>query len=29
VVTSEYTVPISKEDFHALADELGGVVQEE
>lgn len=29
VVTSEYTVPISKEEFHALADELGGVVREE
>ncbi|MCB8989203.1 MAG: DNA polymerase III subunit gamma/tau [Chloroflexota bacterium] len=29
VVTSEYTVPISKEEFHALANELGGVVREE
>jgi DNA polymerase III subunit gamma/tau len=29
VVTSDYTVPIQKEDFTALADELGGVVSEE
>ena len=29
VVTSEYTVPIHKEEFHALAQELGGVVHEE
>lgn len=29
VVTSEYTVPIRKEEFHALARELGGVVREE
>ncbi|MFO7679681.1 MAG: DNA polymerase III subunit gamma/tau [Chloroflexota bacterium] len=29
VVTSDYTVPIQKEDFAALADELGGVVSEE
>lgn len=28
VVTSDYTVPIDKEEFHALADELGGVVRE-
>jgi DNA polymerase III subunit gamma/tau len=28
VVTSEYTVPIRKEAFHALADELGGMVRE-
>ena len=28
VVTSEYTVPINKDDFKALADELGGVVNE-
>jgi DNA polymerase-3 subunit gamma/tau len=28
VVTSDYTVPIQKEEFEALADELGGVVQE-
>ena len=28
VVTSNYTVPISKDDFKALADELGGVVSE-
>ncbi|VAW42136.1 DNA polymerase III subunits gamma and tau [hydrothermal vent metagenome] len=26
VVTSEYTVPIQPDDFHALADELGGTV---
>lgn len=29
VVTSEYTVPVSKQAFHALADELGGIVREE
>ena len=29
VVTSDYTIPIHKEEFDALADELGGVVQEE
>jgi hypothetical protein len=29
VVTSEYTVPIHKEEFRALAQELGGVVHEE
>jgi DNA polymerase-3 subunit gamma/tau len=29
VVTSEYTVPISKEEFQALAEELGGVLQED
>lgn len=29
VVTSEYTVPISKDEFQALARELGGVVREE
>jgi len=28
VVTSDYTIPIQKEEFDALADELGGVVQE-
>jgi DNA polymerase-3 subunit gamma/tau len=28
VVTSDYTVPIQKEEFDALADELGGVVNE-
>lgn len=28
VVTSSYTVPISKDDFQSLADELGGVVSE-
>ncbi len=28
VVTSNYTVPISKDDFTSLADELGGVVSE-
>ena len=29
VVTSNYTIPIQKEEFDALADELGGVVNEE
>ncbi len=29
VTTSDYTVPIEKEDFQALADELGGVVSED
>jgi DNA polymerase-3 subunit gamma/tau len=29
VVTSEYTVPIQPNDFHALADELGGTVIKE
>ena len=29
VVTSEYTIPIQKEEFDALAQELGGVVREE
>ncbi|MCB8920772.1 MAG: DNA polymerase III subunit gamma/tau [Ardenticatenaceae bacterium] len=29
VVTSEYTVPISKEEFDALAEELGGIVRKE
>jgi DNA polymerase-3 subunit gamma/tau len=29
VVTSEYAVPISKEEFQALAEELGGVLQED
>ncbi|MBE2223045.1 MAG: DNA polymerase III subunit gamma/tau [Anaerolineae bacterium] len=29
VVTSDYTIPIQKEEFDALADELGGVVHEE
>ncbi|HEX6386510.1 MAG TPA: DNA polymerase III subunit gamma/tau [Anaerolineae bacterium] len=29
VITSEYTVPIRKEEFHALAQELGGVVREQ
>lgn len=29
VVTSEYTVPIAREEFDALAEELGGVVREE
>ena len=29
VVTSEYTVPISKVEFQALAEELGGIVREE
>ena len=29
VVTSEYTVPIEKDAFEALAEELGGVVREE
>ena len=29
VVTSEYIVPISREEFQTLADELGGVVSEE
>jgi hypothetical protein len=29
VVTSEYTVPVSKQAFHDLAEELGGVVREE
>ena len=29
VVTSDYTIPIHKEEFDALADELGGVVHEE
>ncbi len=29
VVTSEYTVPISKEAFSSLAEELGGIVREE
>ncbi len=29
VITSDYTVPISREDMEALAKELGGVVQEE
>ena len=28
VVTSEYTVPVNESDFRALADELGGVVEE-
>lgn len=28
VVTSEYTVPVSETEFRALADELGGVVEE-
>ncbi len=28
VVTSDYTVPINREDFQALADEVGGVVSE-
>lgn len=28
VVTSDYTIPIHKEEFDALADELGGVVQD-
>jgi hypothetical protein len=29
VVTSEYTVPIAREEFDALAEELGGVVRDE
>ena len=29
VVTSEYTIPIQKEEFDALAQELGGVVRKE
>ncbi|MCB8985236.1 MAG: DNA polymerase III subunit gamma/tau [Ardenticatenaceae bacterium] len=29
VVTSEYTIPIQKDEFDALAEELGGVVREE
>lgn len=29
VTTSDYTVPIEKQDFQALAEELGGVVSEE
>ena len=29
VVTSEYTIPIQKEEFDALAQELGGVMREE
>jgi hypothetical protein len=29
VVTSEYAVPIAREEFDALAEELGGVVREE
>ena len=29
VVTSDYTIPIQKEEFDALADELGGVVQDD
>lgn len=29
VITSEYSVPISPDEFHALADELGGVVRRE
>jgi hypothetical protein len=29
VVTSDYTVPIQKEEFDALASELGGVVKDE
>jgi ethanolamine transporter EutH len=29
VVTSEYTIPIPKEEFDALAQELGGVMREE
>jgi hypothetical protein len=29
VVTSDYTVPIQKEEFDALADELGGVVNKD
>jgi DNA polymerase III subunit gamma/tau len=29
VITSEYTIPIRKEEFDALAQELGGVVREE
>jgi DNA polymerase III gamma/tau subunit len=29
VITSDYTVPISREDMEALAEELGGIVQEE
>jgi hypothetical protein len=28
VVTSDYTVPVDREEFRALADELGGVVRE-
>ncbi|MEM7117809.1 MAG: hypothetical protein AAF614_35590, partial [Chloroflexota bacterium] len=28
VVTSEYNVPISRQDLEGLADELGGVVRE-
>lgn len=29
VTTSDYPVPIPREEFQALADELGGVVREE
>jgi hypothetical protein len=29
VVTGEYTVPIAREEFTALAEELGGVVRDE
>ena len=29
VVTSEYSIAVSKEDFHAFAHELGGVVRDE
>jgi hypothetical protein len=29
VVTSEYAVPIRRDEFHALAEELGGIVREE
>jgi DNA polymerase-3 subunit gamma/tau len=29
VVTSEYAVPIRRQDFHDLANELGGIVREE
>lgn len=29
VSTSDYTVPITKQDFEALAEELGGVIQED
>jgi hypothetical protein len=29
VVTSEYTVPIAREEFDALAEELGGIVRDE
>ena len=29
VTTSEYPVPIAREEFKALADELGGVIREE